>query len=101
MAKDKKNFVLVDSSNKDTNHVFKSAQPRGAALKAVNKLAKDQGKAAVTGLKIRLRERGTKPPRIHVFTGERKQVDAPANRPAWLPEKIWKANVKKEGVERL
>jgi len=101
MAKAKKNFVLVDSSNKDTNHVFKSAQPRGAALKAVNKLAKDMGKQEVSGLPIRLRERGTKPARIHCFTGERKRVKAPDNRPAWLPEMIWKANVKKSGVERL
>ena len=52
MAKAKKNFVLVDSNNKDTNHVFKSAQPRGAALKAVNKLAKDMGKQEVSGLSL-------------------------------------------------
>ena len=33
-SRPKKNFVLLDSSNNDTPHVFASAQPRGAALKA-------------------------------------------------------------------
>ena len=89
MAKPKKNFVLLDANNGDTNHVFKSAQPRGAALKAAN-----QGNKS-----IRLRERGTN--RVHVFNGWTQMVDKPANGPAWLPDRIKKANVKKIGDERI
>ena len=82
----KKNFVLM-KGGKDTNVVFSSLQPRGAALKAANRGHTD----------IRLRERGTN--RIHVFKGNRSKVAAPANRPSWLPANIWKANVKKVAVE--
>ena len=85
---DKKYFVLQEGG-KDSNIVFASRQPRGAALKAASR--------GHTG--IRLRERGTK--RVHVFSGEVKVVDAPANRPSWLPAKVKKANVKKMGVEHL
>ncbi len=89
MAKgNKKNFVLrVDG--KDSDIVFSNRQPRGAALKAASR-----GHTA-----IRLRERGTK--RVHVFKGWREQVSAPAKRPAWLPASVWKAKVKKQGVEHL
>ena len=47
----------------------------------------------------RLRERGTK--RVHVFVGSRVQVKAPTKRPKWLPDTVWKAVVKKKGVEHL
>ncbi|MSQ82231.1 MAG: chromosomal protein MC1 [Myxococcales bacterium] len=87
-TKEKKNFVLMENG-KDTNIVFSNAQPRGAALKAAARGYTD----------IRLRERGTK--RVHVFKGGRKEVTAPANRPKWLPEKVWKATVEKQGVEHL
>lgn len=87
-APKKKNFVLMEEGQ-DTNVVFASRQPRGAALKAANRGYTD----------IRLRERGTN--RVHVFTGERRKVGAPANRPAWLPSEVWKAFVKKQGVERI
>jgi hypothetical protein len=60
-----------------------------SALKAANRGITD----------IRLRERGTK--KVHIFTGERKQVDKPAGAPAWMPAKIWKPFVKKVGVEKL
>jgi hypothetical protein len=85
----KKNFVLLTNDNSDTNIVFSSRQPRGAALKAANR----------KHTSIRLRERGTN--RVHVFTGKREKVPAPANRPSWLPDKVWKATVKKVGVERI
>ena len=85
----KKNFVLLNNDNSDTNIVFSSRQPRGAALKAANR----------EHTSIRLRERGTN--RVHVFTGKREKVPAPANRPSWLPDKVWKATVKKVGVERI
>jgi len=88
-SRPKKNFVLLDSNNNDTNHVFSNAQPRGAALKAASR--------GFTS--IRLRERGTK--RVHVFSGKVETVSAPANRPSWLPSTVKKANVKKIGVEHL
>jgi hypothetical protein len=62
---------------------------RQAALKAANRGHTD----------IKLRERGTK--KLHVFTGERVQVDKPKSAPAWMPDKIWKPVVKKVGVETL
>jgi len=84
----KKYFILLVGSH-DTTQVFANKQPRGAALKAASRGVKD----------IRLRERGTK--RVHVFEGQRDYVDKPANGPSWLPDKIWKANVKKVGIEIL
>ena len=94
-SRPKKNFVLIDTNNNDTKHVFSSAQPRGAALKAASR-AKQLGDLAKN---IRLRERGTN--RVHVFTGTVEMVDAPANRPSWLPARVSKANVKKQGVDRI
>ncbi|MDA8588364.1 non-histone chromosomal MC1 family protein [Euryarchaeota archaeon] len=85
---DKKYFVLMENG-KDTSQVFASKQPRGAALKAATR----------GHTNIRLRERGTK--RVHVFTGSISMVPKPANGPAWLPDQIKKANVKKSGIEHL
>ncbi len=85
---EKKYFVLM-KGGKDTSQVFASRQPRGAALKAATRGATE----------INLRERGTK--RVHVFTGSIAMVAKPANGPAWLPDKIKKANVKKIGIEHL
>ena len=84
----KKNFVLMVDGN-DTDVVFSNAQPRGAALKAASR----------GHTEIRLRERGTK--RVQVFKGWREKVKAPAKRPAWLPDEVWMAKVKKVGVEHL
>jgi hypothetical protein len=83
-----RNFALRDAKGNEIE-IFSGKQPRQAALKAANMGVKD----------IRLRERGTK--RVHIFTGERKQVKKPANAPAWMPAKIWKPNVKKVGIENL
>lgn len=69
--------------------VFTGKAPRQAALKAANKGHKD----------IRLRERGTK--KVHVFTGDRVQVDKPKDAPTWMADKIWKPIVKKVGTETL
>ena len=85
---EKKYFVLM-KNGKDTSQVFASRQPRGAALKAATR----------GHTEIRLRERGTK--RVHVFTGKIETVDKPANGPAWLPDKIKKANVSKQDIEHL
>ena len=86
---DKKYFVLLNSDGTDSDHVFVSKQPRGAALKAATR-----GHTS-----IELRERGTN--RVHCFSGSVSMVDRPASGPAWLPAKIKKANVKKSGIKRL
>jgi len=86
--KEMRNFALRD---KDSNEigVFAGKSPRQAALKAANRGYTD----------IKLREHGTK--KVHVFTGERVQVDKPKGAPAWMPDKIWKPKVKKVGIENL
>jgi hypothetical protein len=86
--KEVRNFALRDKDGNEIG-VFTGKQPRQAALKAANRGHTD----------IRLRERGTK--KIHVFTGERKQIKKPKGAPNWMPAKIWKPMVKKVGVEKL
>ena len=89
MAENKmRNFALRDKDGSEIG-VFTGKQPRQAALKAANRGYTD----------IKLRERGTK--KVHVFTGERVQVDKPKGAPAWMPDKIWKPNVKKVCIEKL
>ena len=83
-----RNFALRDAEGNEIG-VFTGKSPRQAALKAANRGYTD----------IKLRERGTK--KVHVFTGERVQVDKPAGAPAWMPDKIWKPKVKKEGIIKL
>jgi hypothetical protein len=85
---EKRNFALRDREGNEIG-VFCGKQPRQAALKAANRGFTD----------IRLRERGTR--KVHVFQGERKQVIKPSNAPKWMPEMIWKPNVKKVGIEKL
>ncbi len=83
-----KKYFVMQEDGKDSDMVFASRQPRGAALKAASRGHTD----------IRLRERGTN--RVHVFKGWREQVAAPDNGPDWLGDTVWKSNVKKQGVER-
>ncbi len=85
---EKKYFVL-QQGGEDTEHIFSGKQPRQAALKAARRGFKD----------IQLRERGTK--KVHLFSGSVSVVSAPANKPDWLPDKIKKPSVKKEGIKRL
>ena len=85
---EKKYFVLQENGE-DSATVFCSRQARGAALKAASRGHTD----------IRIRERGTN--RVHVFKGWREQVSAPKNGPSWLGDKVWRANVKKQGVEKV
>ncbi len=79
----------------DDKHVFTGKTPRQAALKAATRGFTD----------IRLRERGRKNKdntySIHIFEGEVREVDSPENRPSWLPAKVKKPIVKKQGVERV
>jgi hypothetical protein len=86
--KEMRNFALRDEKGNEIG-VFTGKSPRQAALKAANRGYTD----------IKLRERSTK--KVHVFTGERIQVDKPKNAPAWMKDTIWKPKVKKVGVEKL
>jgi hypothetical protein len=86
--KEMRNFALRDENGNEIG-VFAGKSPRQAALKAANRGHTD----------IRLRERGTK--KVHIFTGGRVQVDKPKGGPAWMPDKIWKPQVKKVGTEKL
>ena len=77
-------------TRKATRSKFSQANhPTRAALKAANRGHTD----------IRLRERSTK--KVHMFAGERVQVDKPKGAPAWMKDRIWKPQVKKIGVEKL
>jgi len=86
--KEMRNFALRDENGNEIG-VFTGKSPRQAALKAANRGHTD----------IKLRERGTK--KVHVFTGERVQVDKPKGAPTWMKDKIWKPMVKKVGTETL
>ncbi len=92
MAKETKYYELREGN---TKHVFTGKTPRQAALKAATRGFKN----------IKLRERGRRNKdgtySIHAFKGEVKVVNAPANRPSWLPAKVKKPIVKKSGVERV
>lgn len=66
--------------------VFRGNAPRQAALKACNR-----GQNLIL-----LRESGTS--KIHVFTGDRSQVDKPTDAPPWMPARIWVPNVRKAGL---
>lgn len=82
-------YFVLQKNGKDTNHVFTGRQPRQAALKAATRGFSD----------IRLRERGRD--RVHIFVGSRKRVRAPSNAPEWMPKEIYKATVRKKGIEHL
>lgn len=86
--KEIRNFELRDADG-NVCGVYKGKSPRQAALKAANANYKE----------FSLREKGTK--KLHLFTGERKQVPKPANAPEWMRDQIWKPNVKKLGIRKL
>ncbi len=89
-----KNFVLVNEDGSESS-VFTGRQPRQAALKAANRVGGSKNKP----VEIKLRERGTK--KIHIFQGWKQIVDAPKNKPSWMPDKINKPFVKKVGTEKV
>jgi hypothetical protein len=91
---DMRNFVLRDEDGNE-HGVFTGKQPRQAALKAANRSEGTKSKPEI----LRLRERGTN--KVHVFKAWKQIVEAPKNRPAWMPEKINKPFVKKEKVETI
>ena len=86
--KEVRNFALWDGNGNEIG-VFTGKSPRQVALKAASRGHTD----------IKLRERGTN--KVHMFTGERVQVDKPKGGTAWMGDKIWKQQVKKVGVEKL
>lgn len=86
--KEMKNYALRDKNGNEIA-VFTGKAPRQAALKAANRGYTE----------INLREKGTK--NVHIFSGERIQVSKPKGAPAWMPDKIWKPKVKKEGIDKL
>lgn len=92
MARKKKYYVMKRGRKKS---IFTGRSPRQAALKAATRGVKD----------IRLRERGRRNKdgtySIHVFRGSVKKVDAPEDRPDWLPSRVKKPVVRKVGVERV
>ena len=97
MAKRKKapkKYYTLRKGNKE-DAVFTGRSPRQAALKA----------AARGESNIVLRERGRRNQdgtyTLHKFKGSRKKVAAPKDRPEWLPAQVWKASVKKSGVQRV
>jgi len=87
-----RNFVLRDKDGNE-HGVFTGKQPRQAALKAANRGEGTKAKPEI----IKLRERGTK--KVHTFKAWRENVEAPKNKPGWMPAKIWKPFVKKEKIE--
>jgi hypothetical protein len=89
-----RNFVLRDEEGNEYG-VFTGKQPRQAALKAANRGEGTKSKPEI----IRLRERGTK--KVHIFKAWKELVEAPKNRPDWMPEKISKPFVKKDKIERI
>ena len=76
-------------------HVFTGKSPRQAALKAAARGFGD----------ITLRERGRRNKdgtyTLHNFKGSVNVIDAPANRPSWLPAKVKKPIVRKSGIDRV
>jgi hypothetical protein len=89
-----KNFVLRSKDGTESS-VFTGRQPRQAALKVANRIGGTKNKP----VEIRLRERGTK--KEHIFLGWKELVNAPENKPAWMPDRINKPFVKKVGTEKL
>lgn len=83
-----KTFVLVGKNGKESGS-YTGGTPRQAALKAANRSSGTKKKP----VKLELRETGTD--KIHIFKGWKEKVDAPDNKPSWMPDKINKANVKK------
>lgn len=90
---DKRYYSLRDKDGNEAS-VFSGRNPRTAALKAATR--------GITDIRLREHKRTNDGKwRVHVFKGERKEIEKPANAPAWMPDKIWKPNVKKTGVEKV
>lgn len=89
-----RNFVLRTESGEE-HGVFTGKQPRQAALKVANRCQGTKEKPE----KILLRERGTK--KLHIFYAWKEMINAPQNKPEWMPEKINKPFVKKIEIKNI
>ena len=94
MVKILRNFIIHNEDGTEKG-VFTGNHPRQAALKVANRF----GGSIVEPVIIKLRERGTK--KVHVYQAWRQLVNAPVNKPEWLPVQIYKPFVKKIGLEKL
>ena len=83
-----RNFVLRTDSG-DEHGVFTGKQPRQAALKVANRCNGTKENPE----RIMIRERGTK--KVHVFSAWKEKINAPENKPSWMPKEINKPYVKK------
>ncbi len=89
-----RNFVLRTKYG-DEHGVFTGKQPRQAALKVANRSNGTKENPEV----IMLRERGTK--KVHVFYAWKESVDAPLDKPSWMPDIINKPFVKKIEIQKV
>lgn len=89
-----RNFIVRNDDGTE-NGIFTGKQPRQAALKVASRSLGTKD----APVEIKLRERGTK--NVHVFKVWKEVVDAPSNRPAWLPAQINKPFVQKLRIEKL
>ena len=95
---DKRNFALRESNGDETS-VFSGGTPRQAALKAARRLDPADGESNADRTELRLREKGTH--KVHIYEGWAWEEDAPDDKPDWMPDRITKGNVEKQGVEHL
>lgn len=87
-------FVIREEDG--TEHsTFTGYLPRQAALKAASRFGGTKEAPAT----LKLRERGAR--KLHVFKAWKEMIDAPEQRPAWLPAKISRAFVEKIKIEHL
>jgi hypothetical protein len=91
---DIRRFALRTDDGKEIG-IFTGKSPRQAALKVANAYGGSKEMPAT----VKLREFTKR--KMHVFEVWKDVVDAPANKPAWLPAKINKAFVKKIKIEKM
>ncbi|MEE6210829.1 non-histone chromosomal MC1 family protein [Salarchaeum sp. III] len=95
----KRNFALRDTDGTETS-VFSGNTPRQAALKAARRLDDvADGEDAATRHEIQLREKGSD--KVHIYEAWAWEEDAPGDSPDWMPSRITKANVSKQGIEHV
>jgi len=93
----KRNFALREDGTETS--IFSGNTPRQAALKAARRLDPAGSQSTAETTELRLREKGTE--KVHVYEGWAWEAEAPSDAPDWMPERITKANVSKEGIVRL
>ncbi|QDX40078.1 non-histone chromosomal MC1 family protein [Salarchaeum sp. JOR-1] len=95
----KRNFALRDVDGTETS-VFSGNTPRQAALKAARRLEDvADGEQNAKRHDIRLREKGSD--KVHIYEAWAWEEDAPDDSPDWMPSRITKANVSKQGIEHV